>query len=255
MTSDLTIVIPVWDQHTRLLPRCLNTIRAERVDAHVIVVDNASELPVDVPAVASRIALAERRSIGGARNAGLACVTTPYVVFADADDEIVPGSLARSLDLLSGHPRADGVIGRSIVDEDGRYRRRGRTPHTGFRLASRYIPRVAPLFWLMAFQCSITSTVLRTAAVRSAGGIPDTNIAEDWQLAARLAPPADTSSASTNPSAPTTATPTQHATPPRTHPPRCCAAPSAPTPSTTRGTPLTHRLFAHLVRGVAHRTR
>jgi cellulose synthase/poly-beta-1,6-N-acetylglucosamine synthase-like glycosyltransferase len=187
MAPELTIVIPVWDQHTRLLPRCLNAIHAERIDARLIVVDNASELPVDVPGAASRIALTGRRSIGGARNAALAYVATPYVVFADADDEIVPGSLVRSLELLRLHPQAAGVIGRSIVVEDARHRRRGRTPHTAFRLASRYTPGIAPLFWLTAFQCSITSTVLRTAAVRAAGGFPDTDIAEDWQLAARLA--------------------------------------------------------------------
>jgi hypothetical protein len=37
------------------------------------------------------------------------------------------------------------VLGRSIVDEQGRYRR-GRTPRTSFRLASPYAPGLAPLF-------------------------------------------------------------------------------------------------------------
>jgi glycosyltransferase involved in cell wall biosynthesis len=187
MAPDLTIVIPVWDHHTRLLPRCLNAIREQRVSAHIIVVDNASQLPIDAPTTARRVALPSRHSIGAARNAGLAYVTTPYVVFADADDEITPGSLARSLDLLRRHPTFAGVIGRSIVDEDDQHRRRGRTPRTAFRLASHYAPKLAPLFWLTAFQCSITSTVLRTATVRDAGSFPDSDIAEDWQLAARLA--------------------------------------------------------------------
>jgi mycofactocin glycosyltransferase len=187
MAADLTIVIPVWDEHTRLLPRCLKAIRTEQVAAERIIVDNASDLPVDVPDIACRLVLPERLSIGSARNAGLAAVTTPYVMFADADDEVARGSLARGLELLRREPRAPGVIGRSIVDEHGQYRRRGRTPRTTFRLASRYLPSVAPLFWLAAFQCSITTTVLRTASVRDAGGFPGTDIAEDWHLAARLA--------------------------------------------------------------------
>jgi cellulose synthase/poly-beta-1,6-N-acetylglucosamine synthase-like glycosyltransferase len=187
MVPELTIVIPVWDDHTRLLPRCLSAIGDQLATAHIIIIDNASRLPVDSPTAAQLIALRTRRSIGAARNAGLAGVTTPYVVFADADDEITPGSLVRSLDILHRRPTAAGVIGRSIVDEDGRYRRRGRTPRTAFCLASRSAPRLAPLFWLTAFQCSITSTVLRTTAVRDAGGFADTDIGEDWQLAARLA--------------------------------------------------------------------
>lgn len=188
MAADLTIVIPVWDHHTQLLPRCLQAIRDEPVAAELVIVDNASTIPLGtLPAHARRITLATRQSIGAARNAGLAQASTPFVVFADADDEIAPGSLPRSLDLLDRHPAAAGVLGRSIVDEHGQHLRRGRTPTTAFRLASRHAPRLAPLFWLAAFQCSITSTVLRTATVRHAGGFADTDIAEDWRLAARLA--------------------------------------------------------------------
>jgi len=186
MAPDLTIVIPVWDQHARLLPRCLQAIRNEHVAADLIVVDNASSLPLDPPADARRITLTERQSIGAARNASLAQVNTPFVMFADADDEIAPGTLTRSLALLQRQPDAPGVLGRSIVEEHGHHRH-GRTPHTAFRLASQYAPSLAPLFWLFAFQSSITSTVLRTATVRDAGGFPDTNTDEDWQLAARLA--------------------------------------------------------------------
>jgi glycosyltransferase involved in cell wall biosynthesis len=140
----------------------------------------------ELPAGARLIALSERHSIGAARNAGLAHVHTPYVVFADADDEIAPGSLAGSLALLHRRPAAPGVLGRSIVNEQGHHRR-GRNPSTPFRLASRHAPRLAPLFWLASFQCSITSTVLRTATVRDAGGFADSDTTEDWQLAARLA--------------------------------------------------------------------
>jgi cellulose synthase/poly-beta-1,6-N-acetylglucosamine synthase-like glycosyltransferase len=186
MGSGLTIVIPVWDEHTRLLPRCLQAIRNEPITADLILVDNASNLPFEIPPGTRRVTLTQRQTIGTARNAGLAQASTPFVVFADADDEIAPGSLARSLSLLERQLDAPGVLGRSIVEEDGR-RRRGVTPRRAFRLASRHAPRLAPLFWLVAFQCSITSTVLRTATVRDAGAFPDTNIAEDWRLAARLA--------------------------------------------------------------------
>lgn len=186
MASDLTIVIPVWDEHTRLLPRCLQAIHNEPITADLVLVDNASNLPFEIPPDARRVTLTERQSIGAARNAGLAHVTTPLVVFADADDEIAPGSLARNLILMERQPDAPGVLGRSIVEEHGRLRR-GITPHLAFRLASRHAPSLAPLFWLIAFQCSITSTVLRTASVRDAGAFPDTHVAEDWRLAARLA--------------------------------------------------------------------
>jgi cellulose synthase/poly-beta-1,6-N-acetylglucosamine synthase-like glycosyltransferase len=186
MPVELTVVIPVWDQHTHLLPRCLQAIHREPIAIDLVLVNNASSLPLHVPPAAREITLANRHTIGAARNAALAHITTPFVVFADADDEIAPGSLTRGLSLLASRPEAAGVVGRSIVDEHGRYRR-GRTPRTPYRLASRWTPALAPLFWLTAFQCSITSTVLRTDSVRDAGGFADTDIGEDWQLAARLA--------------------------------------------------------------------
>jgi cellulose synthase/poly-beta-1,6-N-acetylglucosamine synthase-like glycosyltransferase len=183
----LTIVIPVWDQHVELLPRCLAAIANEHVDADILIVNNASQQPIDIPPDAREITLTRRHTIGQARNGGLAEVATPFVVFADADDEVAPGSLHRGITLLEQHPNAPGILGRSIVDEHEQHRRRGRTPSNRFRLASRYAPGLVPLFWLVAFQASITTTILRTAYVRDAGGFPDTNISEDWHLAARLA--------------------------------------------------------------------
>ena len=187
MAPNLTVVIPVWDQHVAFLPRCLHSIAAEQVPAHLIIVDNASQVPVAVPPGARVVRVQERRTIGAARNAGLAEVGTPFVVFADADDEIAAGSLAHGLDLLHRDDRAVGVLGRSIVDEYGERQRRGRTPSKSFLTTSHLAPRIARLFWLAAFQASITSTVLRTSCVRDAGAFADDDLGEDWRLAARMA--------------------------------------------------------------------
>ena len=153
----------------------------------VVVVDNASGTPVEVPPTSQRLTLANPSTIGAARNAGLEQVETPYVVFADADDEVAPGSLSRSLDLLECRPQAVGVIGRSLVDEGGGNVHPGIRPTSRYRYATRLAPGIVPFMWLVGYHGSVTSTVLRTQAVRDAGGFRDANIAEDWHLAARLA--------------------------------------------------------------------
>jgi glycosyltransferase involved in cell wall biosynthesis len=170
-----------------MLPRCLDAIEREQLATALVVVDNASQEPLELPETAQRVTLATRLTVGAARNAGLKHVDTPYVVFADADDEVAPGSLPRSLALLERNPRAAGVIGRSLVDEGGVDVHRGIRPTTRYRYASRFAPGLVPLLWLAGYQGSITSTVLRTQAVRDAGGFADANTAEDWHLAARLA--------------------------------------------------------------------
>ena len=63
MAPGLTIVIPVWDEHTRLLPRCLQAIRNEQIVADLILVDNASDLPFEIPPGARRVTLTQRQSM------------------------------------------------------------------------------------------------------------------------------------------------------------------------------------------------
>jgi mycofactocin system glycosyltransferase len=83
--SDLTVVVPVRDR-VEQLERCL----AALVPLRVLVVDDASDDPAAVAEVARRygagvVPLRENLGPAGARNRGLALVTTPLVAFVDSD--------------------------------------------------------------------------------------------------------------------------------------------------------------------------
>lgn len=86
--SMLTVVVPVRDRPGQL-DRCL----AALAGLDVVVVDDASLDRASVAAVATRhgarlVALGTNRGPAGARNAGLACVATPYVAFVDSDVDV-----------------------------------------------------------------------------------------------------------------------------------------------------------------------
>jgi mycofactocin system glycosyltransferase len=101
--ADITFVIPAYGR-AEGLDRLLGGIPSGHP---VIVVDDASPEPGPIAAAASRhgarlVVLADNRGPGGARNAGLEHVTTPYVVFVDTDvvvdDRVVPALLRHFAD-------------------------------------------------------------------------------------------------------------------------------------------------------------
>jgi mycofactocin system glycosyltransferase len=90
---ELTVVVPVRDRAEQL-DRCLSALSP----LNVIVVDDASHDPAAVAAVAKRhdaslVTLTTNVGPAGARNAGLARVTTPVVAFVDSDVEATAAAL------------------------------------------------------------------------------------------------------------------------------------------------------------------
>ena len=179
----VTVVIPVWGSYVDLLGDAVASVHAQGVPARVIVVDNASS--PRVPAMDGvEVARSEvRLSRGGARNLGLSLVATEYVLFLDADDLLLPGALTRLVAAFDRRPDCAALAG-SIVDSDGA---RWRTPR---RLAIGLARWRRPFAWLNAVWM-LTPTqgcaIMRTAAVREAGGYADASSGEDWPLAASLA--------------------------------------------------------------------
>lgn len=112
----VTYVVPIRDRPGPL-ERLLTSIGP---GPEVIVVDDASRAPGAVAAVARDhgarvVALATNRGPGGARNAGLAEVRTPFVVFVDSDivlePETVPALLRHFADprVAMAAPRVSGL--------------------------------------------------------------------------------------------------------------------------------------------------
>lgn len=92
---DLTVVIPVRDRSEQL-DRALAALHPLRC----LVVDDASRSPVTIAKVAHQhgaevVAITTNVGPAGARNAGLARVTTPYVAFVDSDVEVTARDLLR----------------------------------------------------------------------------------------------------------------------------------------------------------------
>ncbi|MFI5624799.1 mycofactocin biosynthesis glycosyltransferase MftF [Nocardioides sp. NPDC051685] len=184
--AELTVIVPAHDRPEHL-DRCLAALDG----LSVIVVDDASRDPAAVAEVVRRrsatlLALADNRGPAGARNAGLARVTTPYVAFVDSDVAADPKMLTQ----LAGHladPRVAlaGPLVRGYTDKARpswfeRHDVAASSLSLGTRACS--VRPGAAVGWLPS-----ACLVARTTTLREVGGFArDLRVGEDVDLVWRL---------------------------------------------------------------------
>ena len=114
--ADVTVVIPAYRTPTERLSVLVAAVGREGVE-RVLVVDDASPEPIDVPQSAECLRLSDNVGPGGARNRGALVSATPIIVFLDADTLPEPGWL---LPLLAHFADARvGLVAPRIVAQGG----------------------------------------------------------------------------------------------------------------------------------------
>ena len=181
---DVTVVIPVWDDYVRLLPRAVASVRATAPEAAILVVDNASRVGVPEDPDVTLIRSPARISVGAARNLGLASAKTAFVMGLDADDELLPGGLHTLAARMRERPELTLCVG-GIVDAETGTRHRSPRPFVRRLVHWPRLFAIADTVWsLMPIQgCA----VMRTDAAIAAGGYADASWGDDWVLAVSLA--------------------------------------------------------------------
>lgn len=129
--SLITIVLPARNR-AELLPRTLRSIALQSLrPLKVIAVDNGSTdntaeilgkwaKEVAPSGIEVTVLSEDKAGASAARNRGLREVTTPYVMFFDSDDEMLPGHCERLAECIAANPQAE-IIGFDIAvrDDDG----------------------------------------------------------------------------------------------------------------------------------------
>ena len=184
-SAKTTVVIPAWDRYAgEPLRAALRSVLDQAGPKHVLVVDNDSHTELTVVDGVEVVRTGQRLTVGGARNHGLTAVETPYVVFWDADDVMLPGTLA----FLEREIEADHRLvayGAAIVEAPSGMRHRW--PRRWIGTLAR-APRALALLDCIWSQFPTTgATIMRTDVVRASGGYADADSGEDWCLGVSLA--------------------------------------------------------------------
>lgn len=188
----VSVVIPARDA-APTLRRAIASVQAQDWrPLEIIVVDDASRdgtaavaeaCAAEDPAPLRLLRHAARLGAAAARNGGIAAARGEIIAFQDADDEWLPGKLARQLALLTAPPPPVFVAcGCSFIDTEGR------------DLGPLYggaVPGAGPRAWpglLARNTIGTPSVVAWRAAIEAAGGFDESlPVAEDQDLWIRLA--------------------------------------------------------------------
>jgi hypothetical protein len=180
-----TIVIPVWGPYGGdVLLEAVASLRAQDRPARIIVVDNASEDLLPGMEGVEVVRSPARLTVGGARNVGLRHVRTPFVMFWDADDLMIAGTLAFLEERLRA--RSDIVAAAAAILDD-EPRRRHRWPPVWAESLARRRRLFAAVNCVWPALPVTGATLMRTAAARAGGGYAESNSGEQWALGAPLA--------------------------------------------------------------------
>ncbi len=183
----VTVVIPAWNLGSELVA-AVDSALEQGPAVEVLVVDNASDEPLPETG-GRRVVLEQRCSVAAARNAGLAGVNTPYVMFLDADDRLLPGTIAYLLGLMEPNPELVMACATPLpwdMEADAPAHRPPFPPRIAYRLCAQR--RTFAFANLARNLLPVTGcSLIRTDLARDAGGFSESNFGEDWALGAVLA--------------------------------------------------------------------
>jgi glycosyltransferase involved in cell wall biosynthesis len=118
----VSVVIPCYNQ-ARYLPDAIRSVHQQthRPIECIVVDDGSTDGTSSIAAELGTLVVTQANSgVSAARNAGLAIARGDFIVFLDADDVLLPDTLARGAGALVAQPAAAAVVSRcEVMAEDG----------------------------------------------------------------------------------------------------------------------------------------
>ena len=188
MNPIVTIIIPAYNA-ARFLPEALASLCAQSEQGWqaVVVDDGSTDGTTDLASSHGdpriKVITQGNRGVSAARNRGLAEVNTPYVMFLDADDYLLPDAVARLTGALAAYPSLAAAYGEGLViDEDGQVIGGGAASWNHRPSGDVLEPLLKRNFILCGALCARAEKLQLAGSFRE-----ELRLYEDWELWCRLA--------------------------------------------------------------------
>jgi glycosyltransferase involved in cell wall biosynthesis len=184
VTSDIAVVIPTYN-HAHFLEAAIESVLCQvPMPREIVVVDDGStDRPEEITGRFAHVRTVRQANAGlaAARNRGLRETSSPYLVFLDADDRLLPGALAAGLKSLAEDESAAFTYGKYeiVIAPTAERKRAVNTP----------VPKRAFAHFLRENCIGMHAAVMyRRGAIESAGAFRQhLRACEDYDLYLRLA--------------------------------------------------------------------
>jgi glycosyltransferase involved in cell wall biosynthesis len=181
--TDFAVIIPAYEAEATIAEAIDSALSQTLPPTQVIVCDDGSaDRTADVvESFGRRVTLIRQANQGpsAARNTAIAAATAEWVVNLDADDVLLPASLAERATLIAREPDLDVVATDGLVEVDGIVQRHLYGPTWAFETDDQ---RAGILE-----RCFIVCWAVRRQAFLDVGGFdPALTHAEDWELFIRM---------------------------------------------------------------------
>ncbi len=182
----VSVVIPAYNAGSLLRDAMESVFRQTFHDWEVVVVDDGSTVPAELPAGCCgdrvRHHRQANRGAAAARNLGIREASGEFIAFLDADDIWLPTKLAEQIPLLEGDPGVGlAYTDWAVVSEEG-------TVIPSFLSGK---PRASGNAFEALVQCGViltSGTMTRKSCLEAVGGFDETRgVAEDYDLWLRIA--------------------------------------------------------------------
>jgi glycosyltransferase involved in cell wall biosynthesis len=108
--ASISVVIPVFDAPENLKAALASVAAQTLAPLEILVVDDASPIPPDIPAGAQLLRAPQNRGPAAARNLGVAAARGRFVAFLDVDDLWFPDKLAAQAAAALARPDPDACV-------------------------------------------------------------------------------------------------------------------------------------------------
>lgn len=125
----ISVIIPLYNKE-KIVARCLHSVLSQDYDDFEVIVVNDGSTDRSVEVMNDSLTIKQKtlttiinQENGGpskARNTGTKAAKGEWIVYLDADDELLPGALRRFAEMIERHPEAGFIACPFIVDDGER---------------------------------------------------------------------------------------------------------------------------------------